>query len=95
MGRAASAADVVVITSDNPRSEDPAEIASAVKEGGDGDAVVILDRRDAIRTALDRSRPGDAVLILGKGHEQGQDFGDHVEPFDDVEVVCELLGVSA
>lgn len=95
MGRAASAADVVIITSDNPRSEDPAVIASAVKEGVDVKAVVILDRRDAIRAALDRSQPGDVVLVLGKGHEQGQDFGDHVEPFDDVEVLRELMGVSA
>ncbi len=95
MGRAASAADFVIITSDNPRTEDPSEIARAVREGVTGKAAVILDRREAIHAALDHARPGDVVLVLGKGHEQGQDFGDHVEPFDDIDVVHELLEVRA
>lgn len=85
MGRAAATADVAVLTSDNPRSEDPAAILSAVAEGAGESAVVIeeIDRRRAIRRALEEARPGDAVLILGKGHEPGQDFGTSVVPFDD------------
>jgi UDP-N-acetylmuramoyl-L-alanyl-D-glutamate--2,6-diaminopimelate ligase len=85
MGRAAATADVAVLTSDNPRSEDPAAILSAVAEGAHGPAVLIeeIDRRRAIRRALEAARPGDAVLILGKGHELGQDFGTSVVPFDD------------
>lgn len=85
MGAAAAAADVAVLTSDNPRSEDPAEILGAVAAGARGSAVVIeeVDRRRAIRKAFEEARPGDAVLILGKGHEPGQDFGSRVVPFDD------------
>jgi UDP-N-acetylmuramoyl-L-alanyl-D-glutamate--2,6-diaminopimelate ligase len=85
MGRAAATADVAVLTSDNPRNEDPAAILSAVAEGAGDAALVIeeIDRRRAIRRALEEARPGDAVLILGKGHELGQDFGSTVVPFDD------------
>lgn len=88
MGRAAAAADVVVITSDNPRSEDPATIADAVLEGTVGTRAEVhreLDRRAAIRWAVAAALPGDVVLILGKGHEQGQDLGDSTVPFDDRE----------
>jgi UDP-N-acetylmuramoyl-L-alanyl-D-glutamate--2,6-diaminopimelate ligase len=85
MGRAASNADVAVLTSDNPRREDPAAILAAVVAGADGPGRVIeeIDRRQAIRLALAEARAGDAVLILGKGHEPGQDFGATVVPFDD------------
>ncbi|MEX0826603.1 MAG: UDP-N-acetylmuramoyl-L-alanyl-D-glutamate--2,6-diaminopimelate ligase [Acidimicrobiia bacterium] len=91
MGRAASNADIAVLTSDNPRREDPAAILAAVAAGADGPGRVIeeIDRRQAIRVALGEARAGDAVLILGKGHESGQDFGTTVVPFDDRLVVRE------
>lgn len=91
MGRAASNADIAVLTSDNPRREDPAAILAAVAAGADGPGRVIeeIDRRQAIRVALGEARSGDAVLILGKGHESGQDFGATVVPFDDRLVVRE------
>ncbi len=93
MGVAASAADVVVITSDNPRSEDPGAIIDEVVAGVPEDAAVITepDRRRAIRTALSRAGDGDLVLILGKGHEQGQEIAGTVLPFDDRLVVAEEL----
>ena len=91
MGGAASAADVAVLTSDNPRSEDPAAILAAVAAGASGPATVIeeIDRRRAIRLALAGADSGDVVLILGKGHEPGQDFGTSVIPFDDRAVARE------
>jgi len=95
MGRAASTrADAVVVTSDNPRSEDPDAIASAVVEGlrgGPAAAVVELDRRVAIRYALSEARPGDVVVIAGKGHETGQTIGNRTVPFDDRVVAREEL----
>jgi UDP-N-acetylmuramoyl-L-alanyl-D-glutamate--2,6-diaminopimelate ligase len=92
MGAAAARADRVILTSDNPRSEDPAQIVSEVAAGiAPGcDVVVELDRRHAIRLALGLAQPGDVVLVLGKGHEPGQEFADgRVEPFDDSVVVAE------
>jgi UDP-N-acetylmuramoyl-L-alanyl-D-glutamate--2,6-diaminopimelate ligase len=88
MGRVASElADVMVITSDNPRSEEPLSIIEEVSSGARGAAPLIYpDRAGAISTALAKAEPGDVVLIAGKGHETGQDFGDHVEQFDDVVV---------
>jgi UDP-N-acetylmuramoyl-L-alanyl-D-glutamate--2,6-diaminopimelate ligase len=88
MGEVASAlADVVIITSDNPRSEKPLTIIEEVASGAGGASPVIdVDRGEAVRSALAMAREGDVVLIAGKGHETGQDFGDYVEPFDDVEV---------
>jgi UDP-N-acetylmuramoyl-L-alanyl-D-glutamate--2,6-diaminopimelate ligase len=95
MGRAAAAgADVVVLTSDNPRSEEPEQIASAVLDGlrdGPASVAVELDRRAAIRDALSAARPGDVVVIAGKGHETGQTIGDRTVPFDDRVVVREEL----
>ena len=95
MGRAAAnGADVVVLTSDNPRSEDPAEIARAVLEGlrdGPASVVVELDRRAAIRDALREANPGDVVVVAGKGHETSQTTGDRIVPFDDRVVVREEL----
>jgi UDP-N-acetylmuramoyl-L-alanyl-D-glutamate--2,6-diaminopimelate ligase len=96
MGRAgAELSDLTVITSDNPRSEDPEEIVSEVAAGAEGPAEleVVVDRREAIALALGRARPGDTVVIAGKGHEQGQEFEEGRKiPFDDREVAREELG---
>lgn len=92
MGAAAATADLTFVTSDNPRSEDPAAIVAEVVGGVPKAAylVVEIDRRTAIRTALGMAREGDIVLVLGKGHEQGQEFADGlVAPFDDRLVVKE------
>ncbi len=93
MGGVASAlADRVIVTSDNPRSEDPASIVDAVLAGTDGGAERQVDRRAAIERAISTARQGDVVVIAGKGHEQGQEFdGGRKEPFDDVTVAREAL----
>lgn len=96
MGAAAVAgADVVVVTSDNPRHEDPTAIVDAIVAGIDPrerDAVMVeIDRRQAIETALAAARPGDVVVVAGKGHETTQTVGDEVRPFDDRAVVREVL----
>ncbi len=89
MGAAAIAnADDVIITDDNPRSENPATIRAAILAAAPG-ATEIGDRRTAIRAAISASGPGDVVLIAGKGHETGQTIGDRVLPFDDVVVARE------
>jgi UDP-N-acetylmuramoyl-L-alanyl-D-glutamate--2,6-diaminopimelate ligase len=94
MGRAASSADLVVVTSDNPRSEDPSSIVDQIAAGVDNPATIkVIDRRDAIRAALAAAVPGDIVLILGKGHETGQEVGGIVHPFDDREVAREELAL--
>jgi UDP-N-acetylmuramoyl-L-alanyl-D-glutamate--2,6-diaminopimelate ligase len=85
---AARLSDVVIVTDDNPRSEDPAAIRRAVLAGAPG-ANEIGDRREAIAAAVAMARSGDIVLIAGKGHEQGQIVGDQVLPFDDVTVARE------
>lgn len=95
MGAVAATADVAVLTSDNPRSEDPEAILADVVEGTRGsraEVVVEVDRRAAISTALDRARPGDVVVIAGKGHETTQEFADRVESFDDRLVAADALG---
>jgi UDP-N-acetylmuramoyl-L-alanyl-D-glutamate--2,6-diaminopimelate ligase len=96
---AAKLADAVVVTSDNPRSEDPAaiarEILSGVGEGSRADIAVELDRREAIRAALAASGRGDVVVVAGKGHEAVQDGGGRTVPFDDASVVRELAGGDA
>ena len=90
MGRVvAERADVAIVTSDNPRSEDPAAIAAEVV--GDRALDVELDRRVAIERALESAREGDVVVIAGKGHEQGQEIGDSKIPFDDAQVARETL----
>jgi UDP-N-acetylmuramoyl-L-alanyl-D-glutamate--2,6-diaminopimelate ligase len=93
MGRAASQlADRVIVTSDNPRSEDPEAIVDEVLGGTSGDAEREVDRRRAIARAVESARRGDVVVIAGKGHEQGQEFeGGRKEPFDDVTVVRDAL----
>jgi UDP-N-acetylmuramoyl-L-alanyl-D-glutamate--2,6-diaminopimelate ligase len=91
MGRAARrGADVAVLTSDNPRSEDPDEILRQMAAGAPG-AQVERDRREAIRLAVSQARAGDAVVVAGKGHETGQEAGGVVTPFDDRLVLLEAL----
>ncbi|MFG6582451.1 UDP-N-acetylmuramoyl-L-alanyl-D-glutamate--2,6-diaminopimelate ligase [Sulfitobacter sp. 1A12779] len=85
MGQAAAQhADMVIVTDDNPRSEDPASIRAAVLDGAP-EAWEVGDRAEAILRGVDALEPGDALLIAGKGHETGQTVGDDVLPFDDVE----------
>ena len=92
MGRiAAELADVPIVTSDNPRSEDPGAIIDEILAGIDGDAEIIQDRRSAIAHAIEAAEAGDVVVIAGKGHEQGQQFRDRTVPFDDREVAREAL----
>ena len=95
MGRAgAELSDLAIVTSDNPRSEEPGTIVAEVLAGaGGGERVEAeVDRRAAIALALSRARPGDTVVIAGKGHEQGQEFADGRKvPFDDREVAREEL----
>jgi UDP-N-acetylmuramyl tripeptide synthase len=92
MGQAAAAgADVVVVTSDNPRFEHPDAIIEEVLSGfGHDDAPIVEpDRRKAIAAALDRAEAGDVLVVAGKGHEAVQVIGDREEPFDDRVVVRE------
>jgi UDP-N-acetylmuramoyl-L-alanyl-D-glutamate--2,6-diaminopimelate ligase len=99
MGAAAcELADFSILTNDNPRTEDPREILKQI-EGAFPDAArnryqVIEDRREAIERALDIARPGDTVLIAGKGHETYQEFADTVVPFNDRQVVEEYFSLS-
>ncbi|HEY5186445.1 MAG TPA: UDP-N-acetylmuramoyl-L-alanyl-D-glutamate--2,6-diaminopimelate ligase [Actinomycetes bacterium] len=100
---AARGADLLVVTDDNPRSEEPARIRTAVLEGAmqvpDAERAEVLevgDRRAAIEAAVGSARAGDAVLVLGKGHEPGQELADRVLPFDDRAVLREAIaGVVA
>ena len=85
MGRAAAEnADLVIVTDDNPRSEDPSLIRAAVLNGAP-QAAEVADRAEAILRGVDMLEPGDALLIAGKGHETGQIVGDDILPFDDTE----------
>ena len=95
---AARLSDVVVITSDNPRSEDPLRIIEEVKRGADpetrqsnAEVLTVVDRREAIAAAVTRALPGDVVLIAGKGHEKYQEVAGRTHPFDDVAVAREAL----
>ena len=91
MGHIASTlADVAIVTSDNPRSEDPQAIIDEIVSGAAG-LEVEPDRRAAIARAVELGREGDVVLIAGKGHEQGQEIAGITQPFDDREVARELL----
>jgi UDP-N-acetylmuramoyl-L-alanyl-D-glutamate--2,6-diaminopimelate ligase len=95
MGALADAlADVAILTSDNPRREDPIAIARAVREGATGEGARWIeepDRRRAIERALAEARPGDVVVVAGKGHETTQAIGTETRDFDDAAVVRELL----
>ena len=91
MGAAAAAkADRVIVTDDNPRSEDAATIRASIIAAASG-AAEVADRREAIRHAIAELRPGDVLLIAGKGHETGQIVGDRVIPFSDHEAVATAL----
>jgi UDP-N-acetylmuramoyl-L-alanyl-D-glutamate--2,6-diaminopimelate ligase len=96
MGRAVGArADVAIVTTDNPRREDPKQIARSLsrgaQRGGRAYVAVELDRRAAIRQAFDRAKPGDVIVLAGKGHELGQTVGDETLPFSDVEEARKCL----
>ncbi|WP_308422243.1 UDP-N-acetylmuramoyl-L-alanyl-D-glutamate--2,6-diaminopimelate ligase [Marmoricola endophyticus] len=92
---AASLADVLVVTDDNPRTESPAairaELLAGVTEGSRAEVHEVGGRRDAIALAVDLARPGDVVLVAGKGHETGQEVDGVVHPFDDRVVLRELI----
>jgi UDP-N-acetylmuramoyl-L-alanyl-D-glutamate--2,6-diaminopimelate ligase len=95
---AAEGSDVVVVTDDNPRSEDPAAIRAAVLAGTQqvpaerrAEVLEVGDRRAAIGTAVRLARPGDTLLVAGKGHESGQEVAGRVTAFDDREVLREVL----
>jgi UDP-N-acetylmuramoyl-L-alanyl-D-glutamate--2,6-diaminopimelate ligase len=92
MGKiAAEHADIAIVTSDNPRSEDPLAIIRDVLQGSGIDVEIDPDRRSAIRRAVALAEAGDVVVIAGKGHEQGQEISGNVHPFDDRAVVREAL----
>ncbi|MDT7579628.1 MAG: UDP-N-acetylmuramoyl-L-alanyl-D-glutamate--2,6-diaminopimelate ligase, partial [Pseudonocardiales bacterium] len=91
---AAARADVLVVTDDNPRNEDPAAIRAAVlagARGGPAEVREIGDRAAAIAAAVAAARPGDAVVVAGKGHETGQKVGDVTFPFDDAEELAAAI----
>lgn len=95
MGRAAASADTVYVTSDNPRSEDPVGIILQIEDGLRSTGTkyrVVVDRRAAIEMAIRAARPGDTVLVAGKGHEDYQIFAERTIHFDDREVAREVLG---
>ena len=92
---AAAGADLVLVTDDNPRTEDPAVIRAELLRGalahGHTEVVEVPGRRAAISEAVRRSRPGDVIALLGKGHERGQEIAGEIHPFDDrVELVAAL-----
>jgi UDP-N-acetylmuramoyl-L-alanyl-D-glutamate--2,6-diaminopimelate ligase len=96
MGRVAvELADHVIVTSDNPRSEDPVTIIADVLQGTGVDVEMDPDRRAAIARAISLAEPGDVVVIAGKGHEQGQEIAGVVHPFDDRAVAREALALLA
>jgi UDP-N-acetylmuramoyl-L-alanyl-D-glutamate--2,6-diaminopimelate ligase len=95
MGQAAGAgSDIVVLTSDNPRGEDPLAIIGQVLPGLSGTPATVIvepDRRHAIELAIAQAHPGDLVLLAGKGHEKTQTIGERVIPFDDVAIAQQVL----
>ncbi len=96
MARAVAAADYVMLTSDNPRSEDPVAILADLAAGLEARSFTVeADREEAIRGAVGWARPGDVVLILGKGHEQHQEVGGQRIPFDDRRAARKVLGAAA
>ena len=95
---AARLSDLVVITSDNPRNDQPVQIIEEISRGAQtevdmtgSEIVTIVDRREAIHEAVQRAKPGDMVVITGKGHEKFQEINDDLIPFDDVLVAREAL----
>jgi UDP-N-acetylmuramoyl-L-alanyl-D-glutamate--2,6-diaminopimelate ligase len=91
MGRiAVEKADIAIVTDDNPRSEDPAAIRADILKGAPG-AREIGDRALAIRTAVEELKPGDVLVVAGKGHETGQIIGDRTLPFSDHDEVRKAI----
>jgi UDP-N-acetylmuramoyl-L-alanyl-D-glutamate--2,6-diaminopimelate ligase len=96
MGKVAvELADLAIVTSDNPRSEDPLAIIQDVLQGAGTGVEIDPDRRTAIQRAIALAAPGDVVLVAGKGHEQGQEIAGVVHPFDDRAVAREALAALA
>jgi UDP-N-acetylmuramoyl-L-alanyl-D-glutamate--2,6-diaminopimelate ligase len=92
MGRIAfELADIAIVTSDNPRSEDPQAIITEITAGIPGEAIVEVDRAAAIKLAVELAQAGDVVLIAGKGAEQGQEYAGRTIPFDDREAARDVL----
>lgn len=92
MGKAAAAgADLVVVTDDNPRTEDPAAIRAQVRAGAGESAIEVAGRRAAIEEAVRHAEPGDVIAVLGKGHERTQEIEGRTEPFDDREALASAL----
>lgn len=87
-------ADFTIVTSDNPRSEDPLSICQEIEKGFSHRSSydIVLDRREAIQRAVDDAKSSDVILVAGKGHETGQIFSDCTKPFDDREVVIDICG---
>ena len=94
MGKASQLANKIIITNDNPRNENPMEIAKDILAGIDlqKDAKIILDRRDALEEAISFLNDKTTLLVLGKGHEKYQEIGDRILDFDDVVVIKDILG---
>ena len=91
MGRIAKKfSDEVIITNDNPRNEEPSNIAKMIKKGCPG-ANIILDRKEAIEYGLSKMKPGDIFIIAGKGHESYQLVNNRKLPFNDIEIVRNSL----
>ncbi len=95
---AAEGSDVLVVTDDNPRSEDPAAIRAAMLAGASevpddrrAEIIEVAGRRDALAAAVRLARAGDTLLVAGKGHETGQEVAGTVHPFDDRDVLREVL----
>jgi UDP-N-acetylmuramoyl-L-alanyl-D-glutamate--2,6-diaminopimelate ligase len=92
---AAREADLAIVTSDNPRTEDPERILDDIEEGFEGVAHVrIADRREAIARAVRMVRPGDTLLLAGKGHETYQVIGTERLPFDEAVIVRDALAAT-
>ena len=88
--------DFAIVTSDNPRSEDPMEIIASVEDGvkkSGCEYVVIESRRDAIEYALKNAKKNDVIILAGKGHENYQEINGGKQPFDEKEIVAEILGL--
>ncbi len=94
MGQVASNyADVIIITNDNPRTEDPQQIADMICQGANDKATILLDRRTAIEYAIAEAQPQDCVLIAGKGHEDYQIIGSETRPFSDNKIVSDFISL--
>jgi UDP-N-acetylmuramoyl-L-alanyl-D-glutamate--2,6-diaminopimelate ligase len=100
MGEAAAVrADLTIVTDDNPRSEDASDIRTQMLAGVPADrrdtVIEIADRREAIRHAVGQARPGDVVLVAGKGHETGQEVAGVIHPFSDRDELAAAIAEAA